>query len=134
MLECRAPARRRAHRRGRVPAAPSTLAGRVGTEDDDCDHWRMATWCIGESITDSPTHHLADSPSTHTRDWYSPVSVFTRTLSPSLTNGGTLITRPVSSVAGFTCALAVAPLMPGTVSLTSRSTVAGSSMPTGSTS
>ena len=69
-----------------------------------------------------------------TRDWYSPVSVLTRTLSPSLTNGGTWMTRPVSSVAGLTCALAVAPLMPGTVSLTTRSTVGGSSMPTGSTS
>ena len=42
-----------------------------------------------------------------------PVSVLTRTLSPSLTNGGTWMTRPVSSVAGLTCALAVAPLMPG---------------------
>ena len=44
------------------------------------------------------------------------------------------MTRPVSSVAGFTWALAVARLMPGTVSLTIRSTVEGSSMPTGSTS
>ena len=35
---------------------------------------------------------------------------------------------------GFTCALAVAPLMPGTVSFTTRSTVGGSSMPTGSRS
>ncbi len=66
--------------------------------------------------------------------WYSAVSVLTRILSPSLTNDGTCTTRPVSSVAGFTCALAVAPLMPGTVSLTSRSTVGGSSMPTGSSS
>src|SRR5437763_6960549 len=69
-----------------------------------------------------------------TRAWYSPVSVLTRTLSPSLMNGGTCTTSPVSSVAGFTCALAVAPLMPGTVSLTTRSTVCGSSMPTGSLS
>ena len=36
--------------------------------------------------------------------------------------------------AGFTWALAVAPLMPGTVSLTTKSTVGGSSIPTGSTS
>src|SRR5438094_323020 len=69
-----------------------------------------------------------------TRAWYSPVSVLTRTLSPSLMNGGTCTTSPVSSVAGFTFALAVAPLMPGTVSLTTRSTVCGSSMPTGSLS
>src|SRR5262249_56670110 len=68
------------------------------------------------------------------RDWYSPVSVFTRTLSPSLTNGGTWMTRPVSSVAGLTWALAVAPLIPGTVCLTMRSTVCGSSIPTGSAS
>src|SRR5262249_5285497 len=71
---------------------------------------------------------------TQTRPWYSPVSVLMRILSPSLTNGGTWTTRPVSSVAGLTWALAVAPLMPGTVSLTTRSTVGGSSMPTGSTS
>src|SRR4029079_5067132 len=61
----------------------------------------------------------------HTRDWYSPVSVLTRTLSPSLTNEGTLMTRPVSSVAGLTCALAVAPLMPGTVSFTTQPPVGG---------
>ncbi len=39
-----------------------------------------------------------------------------------LTNGGTCTTRPVSSFAGLTCALAVARLMPGTVSTTFRST------------
>ena len=38
-------------------------------------------------------------------------------MSPSLTNGGTWTTRPVSSVAGLICALAVAPLMPGAVSV-----------------
>jgi hypothetical protein len=68
-----------------------------------------------------------------TRDWYSPVSVLMRTLSPSLTKGGTWITRPVSSVAGLIWLLAVAALMPGTVSFNTRSTVGGSSMPTGST-
>jgi hypothetical protein len=52
--------------------------------------------------------------------------VLTRIMSPVLTNGGTLTTRPVSSVAGLTCALAVAPLMPGAVSVTFRSTVTGS--------
>ena len=36
-----------------------------------------------------------------------------RILSPSFTNAGTVTTRPVSIVAGFTCAAAVAPLMPG---------------------
>ena len=46
-------------------------------------------------------------------DWYSPVSVFTRIMSPSLMNGGTWTTSPVSSVAGFSCALAVAPLIAG---------------------
>ena len=56
-------------------------------------------------------------------DRYSPVSVLTRTLSPVFTNGGTWTTRPVSRRAGLTCALAVAPLMPGAVSSTLRSTV-----------
>ena len=49
-----------------------------------------------------------------------------------LMKGGTCTTSPVSVRAGFTCALAVAPLMPGTVSSTRRSTVTGRSMPTGS--
>ena len=43
-------------------------------------------------------------------------------MSPVLMNGGTLTTSPVSSVAGLTWLLAVAPLMPGTVSSTFRST------------
>src|ERR1051326_2162290 len=64
--------------------------------------------------------------------WYSPSSVPTRIPSPTLTCAGTFTTRPVSSVAGFTCALAVARLMPGVVSTTLRSTVIGSSIPTGS--
>ena len=46
-----------------------------------------------------------------------------------MTNDGTVTTRPVSSVAGLTCAAAVAPLMPGTVSVTFRSTVSGRWMP-----
>ena len=41
-------------------------------------------------------------------------------------NDGTLTTRPVSSVAGLIWADAVAPLMPGAVSVTFRSTVSGS--------
>ena len=40
-------------------------------------------------------------------------------------NGGTCTTRPVSSVAGFSCALAVAPFIAGAVSVTVRSTVSG---------
>ena len=68
----------------------------------------------------------------YARDRYSPVSVLIRTLSPWLTNGGTCTTSPVSSVAGLSCALAVAPLMAGVVSTTVRSTVCGSSIPTGS--
>ena len=45
------------------------------------------------------------------------MSVLTRTMSPVLTNGGTLTTRPVSSVAGLIWLLAVAPLIPGAVSI-----------------
>ena len=41
------------------------------------------------------------------------MSVLTRILSPVLTKGGTCTTRPVSSVAGLSCALAVAPLIAG---------------------
>jgi hypothetical protein len=68
----------------------------------------------------------------YARDRYSPVSVLTRMVSPVLTKGGTFTTRPVSVVAGLIWLLAVAPLMPGEVSVTFRSTVGGSSMPTGS--
>src|SRR5947209_17976938 len=58
---------------------------------------------------------------------YSPVRVSTATISPMLTNGGTVILRPVSSVAGLYCAAAVAPLTDGSVSVTFSSTVAGRS-------
>src|SRR6516162_4390449 len=58
---------------------------------------------------------------------YSPVRVSTATISPMLTNGGTVILRPVSSVAGLNWAAAVAPLTDGSVSLTWSSTVAGRS-------
>jgi hypothetical protein len=57
--------------------------------------------------------NAVSGPLLHARERYSPVSVLTRTLSPVLTNGGTWTTSPVSSRAGLTCALAVAPLMPG---------------------
>jgi len=46
-------------------------------------------------------------------------------------NGGTCTTSPVSVLAGFITEDAVALLRPGSVSITSRSTVAGSSMPMG---
>src|SRR5262249_35469394 len=69
-----------------------------------------------------------------TRERYSPVSVLTRIMSPLLMKDGTVTTRPVSRVAGLTCADAVAPLMPGTVSATFRSTVVGRWIPTGSSS
>ena len=56
--------------------------------------------------------------SRYTLDRYSPVSVLIRMTSPVVTNDGTLTTSPVSSVAGLIWAEAVAPLMPGEVSVT----------------
>src|SRR5262245_25689634 len=58
---------------------------------------------------------------------YSPLRVSTATISPMPMNGGTLIFRPVSNVAGLVCAAAVAPFTLGSVSTTFNSTVAGSS-------
>src|SRR5262245_27433498 len=63
-----------------------------------------------------------------TRPRYSPVRVSTDTFSPMPTKGGTWIFRPVSSVAGLYWAAAVAPFRAGSVSVTVRVTVAGSSM------
>ncbi|QEA35808.1 hypothetical protein FGL88_08405 (plasmid) [Weissella soli] len=61
-----------------------------------------------------------------------PLSVFTTNLSPWLTKSGTVITRPVSIVAGLPPPLAVAPLIPGCVSVTVNSTVFGTSTPNSS--
>ena len=55
----------------------------------------------------------------------------TRIFSPSLMKGGTCTTKPVSVLAGLVTLLAVADFSPGSVSMTVRSTVWGSSMPTG---
>ena len=46
---------------------------------------------------------------------YSPVLVFMRINSPSLTNKGTLTVAPVSMVAGFNVRVAVSPRNPGSV-------------------
>jgi glutamate-1-semialdehyde aminotransferase len=58
-----------------------------------------------------------------------PSVVFTRIFSPSVMNAGTCTTNPVSSLAGLVTLETVAPLKPGSVSNTVRSTVAGSSTP-----
>ena len=65
------------------------------------------------------------------RSRYLPSVVSTRTTSPVSMNWGTWIRRPVSRVAGLPLFDAVAPFMPGGVSTTLRSTVIGSSTPTG---
>ena len=52
-----------------------------------------------------------------------------RSVSPSLTNSGTVTTRPVSIVAFLRAPWAVSPAKPGSVSATRRSTVTGSSTP-----
>jgi hypothetical protein len=49
-------------------------------------------------------------------------------ISPSAMKLGTCTTMPVSRVAAFVWAAAVAPLMPGSVSITLSVTVCGSSM------
>ena len=60
---------------------------------------------------------------------YSHVRVSILILSPVLMNRGTLISAPVSTVAGFVAFVAVSPLIPGYVSVTSRSTKYGGSTP-----
>ena len=60
-----------------------------------------------------------------TRSIYSPVRVSMRILSPSLMNRGTRISAPVSTVAGFRVLVAVLPLTPGSVAVTSSSTKLG---------
>ena len=55
------------------------------------------------------------------------VSVLIRTTSPCSMNGGTRVFSPVSRTASFIWLVAVAPLMPGAVSVTFRSTVFGRS-------
>src|SRR5438067_13279490 len=64
-----------------------------------------------------------------TRWTYLASDVSTRILSPSLTNGGTGTTSPVSRVAGFITELAVAFWMVGSVCVTFKSMVSGRLMP-----
>src|SRR3954449_11621367 len=62
------------------------------------------------------------------RSMYFLSDLSTRMTSPRSMNTGTCTTKPVSNVAGLVVRVAVAPLMPGSVSTTSRSTVIGRSM------
>ena len=63
----------------------------------------------------------------HARLRYCPDSTLIRITSPISMNGGTRVFSPVSRVASFCWLVAVAPLMPGGVSVTFRSTVFGNS-------
>lgn len=63
----------------------------------------------------------------HALSRYSPVLVSIRRRSPSLIKIGTLITAPVSRVAGFVTLVAVSPRTPGSVSVTFSSTKVGGS-------
>src|SRR5580658_3548410 len=76
-------------------------------------------------------HDFGVRHAVYARDIYVPSAVSMRIFSPSLMNGGTCTTRPVSILAGLVTELAVADLMPGSVSTTVISTWLGSSMPTG---
>src|ERR1700740_1209024 len=67
----------------------------------------------------------------YARDKYAPSDVSTLIFSPSLMNGGTCTTSPVSVFAALVTLEAVALLSPGSVSTTVRITVCGSSIPTG---
>src|SRR5581483_4198283 len=69
-------------------------------------------------------------PRSHTRVRYSPVRVSTLTRSPVLTNRGTEMTWPVSTVAGLRAPETRSPCTPGSVSVTVSSTAAGRSTPT----
>jgi hypothetical protein len=60
-------------------------------------------------------------------DRYWSVLVSTLTFSPALTKRGTCTTAPVSSVAGLDPPLTVLPFTPGSVEVTSSSTVVGGS-------
>src|SRR5829696_6177032 len=64
-----------------------------------------------------------------TRVRYAPERVSTLIRSPVSTNSGTWTTAPVSTVAGLVAPETRSPLMPGSVSVTSSSTAAGSSTP-----
>ena len=59
---------------------------------------------------------------------YSQVLVSILILSPISIKSGTLISAPVSSIAGFVAFVAVFPANPGSVSVTSRSTKLGGSI------
>src|SRR5262249_57083153 len=66
----------------------------------------------------------------YARERYAPSAVSTRIFSPSLIKGGTCTTSPVSVLAGLVTLEAVADFSPRSVSMTVKSTVWGSSMPT----
>src|SRR6267154_3372040 len=66
----------------------------------------------------------------YARERYAPSAVSTRIFSPSLMNGGTCTTKPVSVLAGLVTLDAVADFNPGSVCTTVNSTICGSSIPT----
>src|SRR6478735_7850126 len=70
----------------------------------------------------------------YARARYSPVRVSTLRVSPTSMKSGTCTTSPVSIVAGFRAPDTRSPWMPGSVSLTTRSTDAGRSTPSTSPS
>src|SRR6185436_20021534 len=78
----------------------------------------------------TPQHRLKQIA--HARPENSRVSVWTRTLSPSLMKSGTRISSPVDSVAALVAApLAVSPRTPGSVDVTTSSTCGGNCRPMG---
>ena len=102
----------------RAPQPPDQLLALAAEHaaGDDFDPARMEGWSMTRRSRFSysaKSSYFSRLASWSALDKYSPVSVLIRMTSPTLTNAGTCTTRPVSSVAGLTCAAAVAPLMPG---------------------
>src|SRR5690606_18368546 len=78
---------------------------------------------IGSKKRSVPLHTPFSGWILHARETYSPLRVSMMRRSPSWTNKGTWTTNPVSSLADLLPPVAVSPLMPGSVSTTSSSTV-----------
>src|SRR5690606_17263978 len=92
-------------------------------------HLHALPSCAASALKTCPPAPGGMQRADHTRDRYSLVRVSMRTLSPCSTKSGTCTTSPVSRVAGLVAPVAVSPLKPGSVWVTSSSTKVGSSTP-----
>src|SRR5271157_941937 len=114
---------------GAALAGLEVFAARMGTQRARVrspSHRTIAAASPGD-WPDARFRERSRLPSLYARSWYVPPAVFTRIFSPSLMNGGTCTTRPVSILAALVTLETVAPFRPGSVSITVISTVGGSS-------